>query len=180
MNCLFFVRAFRLHAWMARNLNRSLMRPLMVGIVFLATSWRLQAQPTIVSVSPTDGATNVSSTTQVVFTFSEAMYTAATTATFSNLTANTFVFVTPSWNGAGTVLTCTPTSSFGSDSLISWNVFGVSASFQPLSGTTAGTFTTGSGGGSGGGSGTNKITSFVVGKIYEYDQTSTAAPTLDP
>jgi hypothetical protein len=43
-----------------------------------------------------------------------------------------------------------------------------------------GSFTTSSGGGSGVGSGTNRITSFIVGKIHFYDQTSAGAPTLEP
>ena len=41
-----------------------------------------------------------------------------------------------------------------------------------------GTFSTGTGGG-GGGSGTNAITSFSVGIVHDYEQTSTALPTID-
>lgn len=39
---------------------------------------------------------------------------------------------------------------------------------------------TGSGSGGGGGSGTNAITTFSVGKIHHYNQTSSGSPTLDP
>ena len=42
-----------------------------------------------------------------------------------------------------------------------------------------GSFTTGTGAG-GGGSGTNAITTFSVGKVHHYHQTSGGAPTLDP
>jgi hypothetical protein len=42
---------------------------------------------------------------------------------------------------------------------------------------TGGFFTTGGGGG---GFGTNAITTFSVGKVHHYNQTSSGSPTLDP
>src|ERR1039457_857202 len=79
-----------------------------------------QAAPTIVSVVPAAGATGVATSSQVVFTFSEAMYTTATTVVFSNLTTKTILVATPAWNGAGMVLTCTPVPSWPGGTQIGW------------------------------------------------------------
>ena len=61
--------------------------------------------------------------------------------------------------------------------------FGVRPEKNPagdfLEGDATGFFTTGNGTGSGG-NGTNAITTFSVGKLHSYSQTSTALPTLDP
>jgi hypothetical protein len=171
----FLVTARSSRSWLEQNRARTVL----VAATALAGSWCAKAQPTIVSVSPTNGAAGVSPTTQVVFTFSTSMNTSSS-ALFSNLTANTFVPTTPVWSANNTVLTYTAIPSFGNNSVITWSVFGFDSQFNPLTGTTSGSFTTGSGGGTGGGSGTNKITSFIVGKLYSFDQTSTAAPTADP
>jgi hypothetical protein len=130
-----------------------------------------QAQPTITSTVPADGATGVSTTTTVVFTFSAAMTPGSTTVFFYD-PSFTLIATTPSWTVGNTVLTCTPISSFPPNSTITWVVSGAG-------GIPTGTFTTGSGGSSGG-SGTNAITSFTLGKMHTYHQTSTSLPTLDP
>jgi hypothetical protein len=48
----------------------------------LGCLWRAQAAPTILSTVPANGASGVSPTTTIVFTFSEAMDPDATTAFF--------------------------------------------------------------------------------------------------
>ncbi len=145
----------------------------LVAAVVLALPVPAQAQVTITSVNPANGATGVSPNTQVVFTFSAPMYTAATMALFSNST--TMFITTASWNANGTVLTCTPMSGFTAGSTIQWSVLGLSASFQPLTGATDGSFSTASGSTS---IGTNSFTSFQLLRATEYEQTSAGAPAL--
>lgn len=140
---------------------------------------RAQAQPTIVSVSPTNNASGVPTSTAVVFTFSEAMnpdldYTEATFLDISN--PFTPLPVSSTWSAGNTVLTCTPLSPFPANKMIFWSVFGENPAGDFLEGDTFGSFTTSSGTGSG----TNAITTFSVGKIHHYNQTSAGLPTLDP
>jgi hypothetical protein len=147
----------------------------------LAVAWwttPVQAATTV-SCNPPNGATDVSANTQIVFTFSSSMNPSFIFVTCSNLTADTFVLL-PSgvWSAGNTVLTYTPAPALPGDSVIAWYVLGVDATFQPLAGATSGTFTTGTGSG-GSGSGTNAITSFQVGKINYWNQTSAAAPVPD-
>ena len=140
-----------------------------------------QAAPTIISPPPASGG---SPSAAVVFTFSEAMDTVATTATFFDFTNPTMPAMLPTtdaWSGGDTVLTCTPSPAFPANRMIIWSVDGQNPNGDPLGGTPGGFFTTGSGSGGGGsGSGTNAITTFSVGKLHSYGQTSTALPTLDP
>jgi hypothetical protein len=137
------------------------------------------AQPVIISSVPANGATGVSPTTTVVFIFSTAMAPELTGAFFYDPDFE-FTPTTPAWSAGNTVLTCTPAPSFPADKLITWVVSGQDAGGNPLDGIQTGTFTTGTGGGGGGGSGTNAVTTFSVGKIHHYNQTSSAPPTLDP
>ena len=167
------------------SVNTSLGRMTVLGRVFwisvagcLVVSGSLQAQPTITSVTPPDGATGVSATTPAVFVFSTAMNTSATYALFNEDTSGDSVFVTYSWSADGKALTCTPAPSWPANQTIDWAVNGFDISFTPLEGASTGSFTVGGGGGNSG-SGTNRITTFTIAKIYFYDQTSTAAPFLD-
>lgn len=139
-----------------------------------------QAQVTISSMVPPNGATGVSPSAAVVFTFSGAMDTNATTAFFIDISNPTGPLTTiQDWNAAGTVLTCTPSPAFPSNKSLTWAVSGQAADSTPLGGIPTGSFTTGSGGGgTTSGSGTNRITTFNVGKIYSYEQNSAAAPSL--
>jgi hypothetical protein len=152
------------------------------GILFFLASLHIAiAQPTVSSV-PVNGATGVSPSAAVVFTFSAAMDTTLTTATFFDLTASSLAPVNSVWSAGNTVLTCTPSPAFGNNHNIQWFVSGEDTVGNQLNGgaPSFGSFTTGSGsGGGGGGSGTNAVTTFVVGKAWEYDQTSTATPTLN-
>jgi len=160
-----------------------LLRQLVVLLVLLCslTGWsRAQAQPTIVSVSPTNNASGIPTTTAVIFTFSEAMnpdpdYTEATFLDISN--PFTPLPVSSAWSAGNTVLTCTPLSPFPANKMIFWSVLGENPAGDFLEGDTFGSFTTSSGGT---GSGTNAITTFSVGKIHHYNQTSAGLPTLDP
>lgn len=145
----------------------------------LTCLWQAQAQPTIISTIPTDGATGVSTTTTVKYTFSEPMNPSATFAYFTDPDVTTAYPTMPTWSGGNTILTCTPLGSFPAGSTINWMVSGASAGNLPLTPMpTEGSFTTGTGGGSSG-SGTNAITTFTLGKVYSYHQTSPGAPTLD-
>ena len=136
----------------------------------LAWLGQAQAQPTILSTVPADGATDVSTATTVKFTFSAALVPASTITVFYDPSFSP-IPTTPAWSAGNTVLTCTPLASFPANSTITWFVSGAG-------GIPTGTFTTGAGGGSVG-SGTNAITTFTLGKVYSYHQTSTAAPSLD-
>lgn len=156
-------------------------------VVYLALAlglqWQAQGVPTLVYTVPTSGATGVSTTTTIVFTFSEAMDTNATSALFYDnaMPIPNFYTTTDSWSAGNTILTCTPDSAFPVNTQISWLVSGENPSGEPLGGLPVGSFTTGTGGGGGGGgSGTNAITSFSVGKIHHYNQTSSGAPSPDP
>lgn len=140
---------------------------------------QIQAAPTILSTVPANGATGVSTTTTIVFTFSEAMDTNETAALFYDAAFN-FYTTTDSWNAGNTVLTCTPDSAFPLNTNISWVVSGQNPGGDPIGGLPIGSFNTGIGGGGGGGSGTNAISTFSVGKVHHYNQTSAGAPTLDP
>ena len=164
---------------------RFLLQPYLASYMILAASvlcaGRAQAQPTIVSTVPAMGASGVSPSADVVFTFSEPMDTNATEAQFLDISNPLNPFpTTQSWNAGATVLTCTPTPAFPSNKQIYWVVSGQNPGGDSLGGTPGGFFTTGTGGGGGStGSGTNRVTTFTLGKIYLYDQTSAGAPTSD-
>jgi methionine-rich copper-binding protein CopC len=146
---------------------------------FLASLCGAHAAPTITSTVPANGATGVSTTTTIVFTFSEAMDTDATSAFFYDGAFNVYT-TTDTWSAGQTVLTCTPDSAFPVNTVINWAVSGENPTGDPLGGIPIGSFTTGTGTGGGGGSGTNATTTFAVGKSHHYNQTSSGAPTLDP
>lgn len=136
-----------------------------------------QAAPTITSPPPANG---ISPSAAIVFTFSEAMDTEATTVEFIDFTTFAFLPTTDVWSAGNTVLTCTPSPAFPANRMIIWSVDGQNPAGDPLGGTPGGFFTTGTGSGSGGGgSGTNAITMFSVGKAHVYNQTSTGLPSLD-
>ncbi|MGO8676208.1 MAG: Ig-like domain-containing protein [Limisphaerales bacterium] len=141
-------------------------------ITFLLAVTRAQAQPTIVSTVPVNGATGVSTTAPVVFTFSVAMNPTATTADFLNDSTFTGLATTAAWSGGNKVLTCTPNPAFPAATAILWFVDGQTAGGTALGGTPEGTFTTE------GYFDTNQYTAFGVGDAIYYSQTSTAAPAL--
>jgi hypothetical protein len=147
-------------------------------VFFLAGLHLAVAQPTITMTVPSNGATGVSTSAPVVFTFSTGMDTTATTAQFIDTTTFGSPTVIPVWSMGNTVLTCTPSPAFTIGHTIEWAVSGQDTNGNTLGGTPFGTFTTGTGGG-GGSSNTNAVTSFVVGKAWEYDQTSASVPLLD-
>jgi hypothetical protein len=149
---------------------------LLAMVFFLAGLHTAVAQPTILSTVPGNGATGVATNAPVVFTFSTGMDTTATSAEFIDTTTFGSPTVIPVWSAGNTVLTCTPSPAFTIGHTIEWAVSGQDTNGNPLGGTPFGTFTTGTGGGS---SNTNTITSFLVGKAWEYDQTSASAPLLD-
>ncbi|NOS71786.1 MAG: hypothetical protein HOP33_17890 [Verrucomicrobia bacterium] len=135
-----------------------------------------QANPTIISPLPANGA---SPSAAFVFVFSEPMDTAFTGVDFINIVYFTNFTTSDVWSGGNTILTCTPSPAFPANQLIVWSAFGQNPNGDPLDEPTGGFFTTGGGSG-GGGSGTNAITTFSVGKVHHYQQTSAGAPTLDP
>jgi hypothetical protein len=170
-------------------MTRSTRLPLLSFLVFASALLPLalppalaQApSPVIVSTVPANLATGVSPTAPVVITFSTAMDTTATTAMFVNIASPLSPLpTTPAWSADSKTLTCTPTQPFPASTMVIWSVEGQDLAGDSLGGQPEGYFTTGTSGGGGTGSGTNRITSFVVGHVFYYDQTSTAAPTLDP
>jgi hypothetical protein len=134
------------------------------------------AQPTIISSVPANFATGVSPSAAVVFTFSEQMDTANTSADFIT-PPFTMLTTMQTWSANDTVLTCTPTPAFPANTSIVWSVTGQNLAGMSLGGSPGGLFTTGTGSGGGAGSGTNAITTFSVGKIYFNQQSGTGAPT---
>jgi hypothetical protein len=148
-------------------------------LFFLAGFHIAVAQPTIISTVPSNGATGVSTSAPVVFTFSTGMDTTATAAQFIDTTTSGFLTVIPVWSAGNTVLTCTPSPAFAIGHTIEWVVSGSDTNGNSLSGIPFGTFTTGTGGGGGGSSNTNPVTAFIVGKAWFYNQTGTSAPVLD-
>jgi hypothetical protein len=132
---------------------------------------------TTVSSNPLNGATGVSPTAPVVFTFSGAMQTDATSAFFYSTSPPGSYLVAYAWNSSSNVLTCTPMSAFPTSATISWQVSGTDANDLNVFG--MGSFTTGTGSG-GTGYGTNAITTFTVSKLHYWDQTSASAPVPDP
>lgn len=134
---------------------------------------------TTVTSNPANGATGVSVSAPVVFTFSGAMDAPNTSVFLYSTTPAGSYPVSESWNSANTVLTCTPVSSLPANVTISWAINGQDAANNMVIG--FGSFTTGTGGGGGrGGSGTNAFTTFSVGKIYLNQQLGTGAPTPLP
>ncbi len=146
-------------------------------VFFLAGLHLAVAQPTITMTVPSNGATGVSTSAPVVFTFSTGMDTTMTTAQFIDTTTFGSPTVIPVWNMGNTVLTCTPSPAFTIGHTIEWAVSGQDTNGNALGGTPFGTFTTGTGGG--GNPNTNAYSTFLVGRAWEYDQYSTAAPLLD-
>jgi hypothetical protein len=98
---------------------------------------------------------------------------------FVDFTTFAFLPTADVWSSGNTVLTCTPSPAFPSNRQIVWSAYGQNPTGDSLEGTTGGFFTTASGTGATG-SGTNSITTFSVGKVHHYNQTSSGAPSLDP
>src|SRR5947207_2172740 len=100
--------------------------------------WNAEAQPTIVSTVPADGATGVAPNSTVIFTFSEAMDPTGTSVLFFDPfnTLNPILPTSPSWNSGNTVLTCTPLPSFPANKTIYWSVDGQNPDSEPLDGST--------------------------------------------
>ena len=146
-----------------------------LGMLFAALEL-VQGQVTVAS-NPANGATGVSPSAPVTFSFSGAVRTNATTATFYSLSPPGAYPAISVWNSTSNLLTCTPSPAFPSSLALSWIISGQDAAGNPVS--AMGSFTTGSGSGNTG-SGTNAITSFIVGKVVSYDQYSNAPPLLDP
>lgn len=157
--------------------------PLLAAAVALVGLWQVQAQPTLISWVPTTGATGVATNSTVLFTFSEAMDADTVTVSFVSILPQPPYYIiynfTQSWNAGTNILTCTPSPGFLSGTRVDWSVDGADLVNGNYMDSTNGFFTTGTGGG-GTGSGTNAITTFSVGKIHHYNQTSAGAPTLDP
>ena len=147
---------------------------LSIAVLALVLSTVSSRGQTTVTANPADGATGVSGSAAVVFTFSGPM-TPTSTSAFFQTPPSSFYPVTTVWSAGNTVLTCTPMSPFPTNTTISWTVAGLDGSMGFV--TASGSFTTGTGGGGGGGgSGTNATTSFAVGKLYLNVQTNASAP----
>ena len=154
------------------------MRRVFLGLLLL--TWVLihlspaQAAPMITSPPPTNG---VSPSAAIVFVFSEPMDTTLTAVDFFDFTTFTPLSTSDVWSGGNTILTCTPLPAFSANHQIVWSAYGQNPAGDLLDGTPGGVFTPGSGSG---GNGTNATTTFSVGKVHHYNQTSSGSPTLDP
>ena len=103
-----------------------------------------QAQVTVTS-NPLNGATSVSPTAPVVFTFSGPVDPSATMATFYSISPPGSYPTTSAWNSSNNQLTCTATPAFPTGQNISWLVSGQDTGGLPVF--AQGSFTTGTGGG---------------------------------
>lgn len=115
---------------------------LLVLLVALVGFTRSLAQPFIVSVTPADGASNVSPSATFVFTFSEQMDTGLTSVEFLRATPLTPLPVSSVWSGGNKVLTCMPTPAFPAGERIFWDVKGENLPGDPLQGDHFGYFYT--------------------------------------
>jgi methionine-rich copper-binding protein CopC len=162
----------------AGNFNQSikmktnLISQLLALMVLLAGLQQAVADPAITSTVPSDGATGVSPSAPVVFTFNTAMDPTQTSAELTDATANEDPPMTSVWSAGNTVLTCTPSPYFANNHNIQWEVTGFDTLENFLD--ASGNFTTVAG--FNGGSGTNAVTTYVVTKSAGYHQTNTAAP----
>jgi Bacterial Ig-like domain len=146
--------------------------------IFVVLFSSLAAWAQTITPNPANGASGVSVTGPIVFTFSAPVDPAATTATFYSLNPIGSYDVSMDWSAGNTVLTCIPTTPFEANATVSWAVV-VDTTPVPIFG--QGSFSTGAGsGGGGGGSGTNKISTFSAGKLYFYEQNSAGAPAPSP
>jgi hypothetical protein len=159
-----------LHRTSKGSIASSVPVPALLLLASLSTGW---AQTTVTS-NPKDGATSVSVSAPVVFTFSAAIDPASTIVTFFATNPPATYSVSTNWNSGNTVLTCTPISPFPANASISWDLFNLAAGVFAQ-----GSFSTGTNSIGGGGSGTNAITTFSVGKFYIYHQLTPDAPTPD-
>src|SRR5262249_2560906 len=100
------------------HLRRCFMGVLLTG--WLSCASQLEAQPALPSVIPADGATNIATISQVIFTFSTTM-SSYTQVYFTN-SFGWLIPVTSSWSAGNTVLTCTPTPPFPTGTVIYWFV----------------------------------------------------------
>src|SRR5947207_551508 len=137
------------------------------SVLLMILIMRASAQTTITSI-PADTATGISPSASIEFDFSGPMDNANTTATFFSSSPPGFYPVDSVWNNANDVLTCTPTTPFPPNTMISWVISGMDANNMQVFAN--GSFTTESGSGGPTGYGTNQITSFVAGKVYVYGQ----------
>jgi hypothetical protein len=157
-------------------MNRTLSNFIRLGCFATTLSLAASGQAQVtVSSNPANGATGVSPTATVVFTFSGPVDTNLTAATFFSIASPlTPLPVTSIWNSSSNRLSCAPSPSFPASQMIIWGVEGEDPDGGGVSG--SGYFTTGTGGGSGG-TGTNATTTFGVNKVYLWDQSPAGALT---
>jgi hypothetical protein len=146
----------------------------LTGAALLVSWCCAQAAPQIKTVAPANVATGVSPAAPVVFTFTEAMNTALTSATFMD--GMSFLSATAAWSDGNKVLTCSPSPAWPVGHMVVWMVDGENPSGQALDGDTAGVFTPAA---ASTGCDTNApMLSFTVSKGWSYTQTSAATPAL--
>jgi hypothetical protein len=124
-------------------------------VAALVPSVPLRAQSTTVTANPANGATGVGRDVPMVFTFSKAIDTEASSASFIQMMPTTaFLEVTTTWADSNKRMTCTPVGgNWPAGATIQWilsatDVDGVEITEPPFGIPPMGTFTTGSGGGS--------------------------------
>jgi hypothetical protein len=124
---------------------------------------------------PPNGATGVSVSAPVVFTFSSSVDPSSTIISFYSTSPPGSYTVNTNWNTGDTVVTCTPSPPFPANATINWLVVNTATAVFAQGSFSTGTNSTSGGGGSG----TNAITSFVVGKSYLNQQLTAGPPTLE-
>ena len=139
------------------------------------------AQPTLVSTVPASGATGISTTGSVVFTFRTSMDTNRTAAQFDTaipVAPYAYIYsMSNSWNATSNILTCSPLTAYLEPTQVVWSVTGFDLAGNRLGGTKVGYFFTTSTSGGGGGTGTNAYTTFQIGSADLYNQILNAQPT---
>jgi hypothetical protein len=133
--------------------------------------------PAITVATPQSGSLNVATNATVTFAFNHAVLFAGANFYWETPTNFISLDVNTTLNGPGTLLTCTPATTWPTNTLIYWEVYGEDAGGNNMDGNTVGTFTT-VGDSHHYGYGRNSTTYFYVGKQTAYRQTSAATPVL--
>jgi methionine-rich copper-binding protein CopC len=151
--------------------SRSHAARLFASLFLLMSLGRVLAQPTIVSTTPSNGATGVPLSATLVITFSEVVSNTTTAYLVDSVTLQ-ILPTSLSWSANNIVLTSTPTAPLPASRTIWWTVNGANSVGVALGGYTGGTFTTIPAGP------LTLMNATWSGGIFAFDVTSAAGQTL--
>src|SRR6185436_6813211 len=105
-----------------------------VDVVFSSSSGTDLTPPTVTSVSPLSGATNVSTGTTVIANFSEAISSASVTSSTFQLRNPANTLITASVSTSGSQITLTPSSALSGSTVYTATIVGGSSGVKDLAG----------------------------------------------